>query len=68
MKTMRTFLVFLTLLFVVLKCFEAITWSWWLVLSPVLVSIGMPVAIIAFLIFLMDLLHVKLDFKFKTHV
>lgn len=37
----------LTVAFVVLKLTGHIDWSWWIVLSPVLVSIGLWVVILA---------------------
>jgi len=30
----------LQIIFIVLKCFKVITWSWWLVLIPLWVEIG----------------------------
>lgn len=38
------FLPLLTLVFVVAKLFGAITWSWWVVFSPMLV--GVPVVLL----------------------
>ena len=36
----------LTIAFVVLKLCGVINWSWWLVLLPLIISIGLPIAII----------------------
>lgn len=40
----------LTLIFIVLKLTNVIAWSWWWVLSPILIPVGIGVA--AFLIML----------------
>jgi hypothetical protein len=46
----------MTLLFVGLKCFGAITWSWWWVLSPLLLPcvllliVGVVIALFVYLI------------------
>lgn len=40
------FLNILTLIFVVAKLFGAITWSWWLVFAPVLISVGLSILIL----------------------
>jgi len=37
----------LTIVFVVLKLLNKIDWSWWWVLSPIWISIGLVVVIIA---------------------
>lgn len=39
------FLELLTIIFVILKAFGLITWSWWLVFSPLFASIGIYIAI-----------------------
>ena len=41
------FLSILTLIFIVLKLTEVISWSWWLVLSPIIV--GAVLAIVVFI-------------------
>ena len=41
----------LTLIFVLLKVFDVITWSWWLVFLPEIIAIGLYV--LAFLIILL---------------
>jgi uncharacterized membrane protein YdbT with pleckstrin-like domain len=38
----------LTIVFIVLKLTKVIDWSWWWVLSPVWISIGIVVVILAF--------------------
>ena len=40
------FLNFLTLIFVAAKLFGAITWSWWLVFLPTIVSAGLVLLIL----------------------
>ena len=44
----------LTIVFIVLKLLDYITWSWWWVLSPILISIliGVFIFLIIFLLFL----------------
>lgn len=37
----------LTLIFVVLKCVGVINWSWWWVLSPTLISLGLCLIAVA---------------------
>lgn len=37
----------LTLIFVVLKLVGVIDWSWWWVLSPILIDIGLTILVIA---------------------
>ena len=37
----------LQIVFVVLKCLELIDWSWWAVLIPTFISIGIMVIIVA---------------------
>lgn len=39
----------LTIIFVVLKFVGVITWSWWLVLSPLWVALGLYVVIVGFM-------------------
>ena len=36
----------LTIAFIILKLCGVINWSWWLVLLPLIISIGLPIAII----------------------
>ena len=36
----------LTIAFIVLKLCGVINWSWWLVLLPLIIAIGLPIAII----------------------
>ena len=36
----------LTIAFVVLKLCGVISWSWWLVFLPLIISIGLPIAIV----------------------
>lgn len=38
----------LTIIFIFLKVFEVIDWSWWLVLLPEIISAGVYVCFIAF--------------------
>lgn len=40
------FLSILTLIFVVAKLFGVITWSWWLVFTPVLIGVGLTILIL----------------------
>ncbi|MEG0898474.1 MAG: transmembrane Fragile-X-F protein [Oscillospiraceae bacterium] len=42
------FLNVLTLIFVVLKLVEVINWSWWLVLLPTIINIGIMILILLF--------------------
>lgn len=42
------FLHLLTLIFVLAKLFKAITWSWWLVFTPSIISVCLGLMIIAF--------------------
>lgn len=37
----------LTIAFIVLKLTEVITWSWWWVLSPIWISVGLVMVILA---------------------
>lgn len=37
----------LTLVFVAAKLFGAIDWSWWLVVSPTLINVGIALALFA---------------------
>lgn len=47
----------LTLVFVVLKITETITWSWWWVLSPLLASVGLSIlCAVAFAFFALALM------------
>lgn len=41
--------VILTIVFVVLKLCEVITWSWWWVFSPIWISWGIAILVIALL-------------------
>lgn len=45
----------LTIIFVVLKLVDVIDWSWWWVLSPILIDIGL--AIIVLVIFALYIAH-----------
>jgi len=40
----------LTIVFITLKLLGKITWSWWWVLSPALISLGFVLAIVAFVV------------------
>lgn len=40
------FLWLLTLLFIALKLLKQITWSWWWVLSPILIPVGLSVVLL----------------------
>lgn len=40
------FMSVLTLIFVIAKLFEVISWSWWLVFAPTLFSIGLTLVIL----------------------
>lgn len=42
----------LTIVFIVLKLLGKITWSWWWVLSPILVEIAVVLLILAFMLIL----------------
>jgi hypothetical protein len=42
------FLSALTLVFVAAKLFGAITWSWWLVFSPIIISVLLVVGVLVF--------------------
>ena len=42
----------LTIIFVLLKVFEVITWSWWIVFLPLFVGVGLYLLIIAFMLLL----------------
>lgn len=42
----------LTIVFIVLKLLGKITWSWWWVLSPVLIEMGVALLILAFMLIL----------------
>lgn len=41
----------LTIVFITLKLTGFITWSWWWVLSPVLITVGLVFVVIAMLLF-----------------
>lgn len=43
----------LQIIFIVLKCISVIPWSWWVVLTPIWIDLGLTV----FLIFLMLICH-----------
>jgi len=45
----------LTILFIALKLCSVIDWSWWWVLSPIWISIGIVVLIILVVIFLVTI-------------
>ena len=49
---LRTVLETLLVVFIVLKVNNLITWSWWLVLSPLWISIGLVVLLLLFIIVL----------------
>lgn len=40
----------LTLIFIVLKCVGVINWSWWWVLSPTLINIGLVLIALAIIV------------------
>lgn len=40
----------LTLIFVVMKLLEVITWSWWLVFSPLLIGFVLAVLLAVFIV------------------
>lgn len=42
------FLEVLTIIFIVLKVVGVISWSWWLVLSPVIIAVGIYGVMLAF--------------------
>jgi len=43
----------LTILFVILKAFDKISWSWWMVFSPIWITVLIFISIILFLLILM---------------
>lgn len=49
----------LTIVFIVLKLFGKITWSWWWVLSPILIEIAVALLILAFMLILAVIKAVK---------
>lgn len=42
----------LQLVFIVLKLCNVITWSWWAVLLPTIISVGLVVVILAIMLFI----------------
>ena len=42
----------LTIIFVIAKLFGVINWSWWLVLLPSIISLGLSILVIIFVIIL----------------
>lgn len=46
------FLGLLQLVFIVLKLCNVITWSWWAVLLPTIISVGLVVVILAIMLFI----------------
>lgn len=53
----------LTIIFVVLKLVGVIDWSWWWVLSPTLIDIGLT--IIVLIIYAIYVTHESNDYSFK---
>ena len=51
--------------FVALKLAKVITWSWWLVLSPLWVELGLVLLIL--LVLWMNDYYMFLNFKFRVH-
>lgn len=45
-----TFLIFLTLVFLILKLTGAVDWSWWIILLPALIPVGMFVIILLIIV------------------
>lgn len=54
----------LTLILIVLKLFGLISWSWWLVLSPVFICLGiiiLLVTVMTIMLFIINTLEKQLD-------
>lgn len=49
----------LTIVFIVLKLLGKITWSWWWVLSPILIEVAVALLILAFMLILAVIKAVK---------
>lgn len=45
----------LTLIFIVLKLCKVITWSWWWVLSPIWISLGLALVLFLFVLMFGDM-------------
>lgn len=52
-KKSMGFIELLTLVFIVLKLIGVITWSWWIVLSPMLITTAIVIVIIILLFILL---------------
>lgn len=62
-NTGTTFLSILTLIFITLKLLDKIDWSWWWVLSPILIPVGCALIILG--LFGMGYLLVIIYKKYK---
>ena len=56
----------LTIVFIVLKLIGVIAWSWWLVLSPLLVAVGIYVTLVAVMLLVFTLTGKSIHKGFKT--
>jgi len=45
-------LTILTIIFVCLKVFGVVSWSWWIVLLPAFIGIGLTILVLAFVLFI----------------
>ena len=52
----------LTIAFIILKLLKVINWSWWWVLSPIWLSVGI-VSIICFVVFIYSLIEISIEEK-----
>lgn len=55
------FLEVLTVIFVLLKAFSVITWSWWAVFTPMYIAVGIYVVVLV--IWLLTFFSIKNKFK-----
>jgi membrane protein YdbS with pleckstrin-like domain len=55
----------LTVAFVVLKLLNLIDWSWWWVLSPVWISIGLTIIIIGILFLIAWIADIIYDLRYR---
>lgn len=53
----------LTILFIGLKLAGFISWSWWWVLSPMLIGAGFVLAVLTFVVFVMSFVGITMLFK-----
>lgn len=65
----RTFASMLTLIFIVLKLTSVISWSWWYVLMPVLLYMGIiPITVISGILFFIMLAICTGMFNYKIKI